>query len=664
MKELDAKLNLSNLSRLSLKELIDFLPILHRRLPPPVKVMATINHSYVWVGSQFFILSDPESQEWLKAALEEKEWGKVDKISQSSTHIFMLTQQGILTMIGDNKKRAFGTTTDVAPVKSPFYDSTQLMSVAPFISRPIQVVAGDHFSMALTPQGIAYYCGVETSVGIATSVSGIQSRWTKFSLDLQQISACRNHIIALTKAGVVITAGGDKAGWTPVNIPQWTKDPVIQVVTAPGHSMALTQSGKVWGCGDNNKFQLGLRPGSPSGWRLILDPHKDKVVQLSLGESHSVALMASGEVWVCGDPSEGQLGLESKDTGHVWTRVRFPSPVASISAGAKHTLVVTVTDQIWGCGSNQYGQLDCKPSKTPISTWTLLRTPAPADVKATHQSLYDLADLRTALQTHLKVFLEYLSGRLLKEKPKAAILDNLCLGVVTPGPRFLNFLKTLPKEVRIVSLANNSLSRWRDTDWDAVLSALPPTVESLDISGNRVIEHSLRRLREWRGTLIDEWSGDSLPKMDLRQELTEELMILEMYLKLNGHAAYPKQQARCQEIAIQLIEDEKRWPGHDEGLRGLFDGIKAVLKMTDINLANQILEGFKIYHAARMKSMAGTIAPLLRLHELRLTIDAPRLSLPLGATSPMLLVGSASASSAAAGPGPGPGPGSRKPLSK
>lgn len=61
---LDAKLNLSRISSLTPKDLFNLLPVLSKHLPPVIKVMADIEHSYVWVGDRLFVLGNA-SDAWL-----------------------------------------------------------------------------------------------------------------------------------------------------------------------------------------------------------------------------------------------------------------------------------------------------------------------------------------------------------------------------------------------------------------------------------------------------------------------------------------------------------------------------------------------------------------------------------------------------------------------
>ena len=104
-----------------------------------------------------------------------------------------------------------------------------------------------------------------------------------------------------------------------------------------------------------------------------LKEKKQKVVQVSCGEAHSVVLTDKGEVWGWGMSLYGQLGIgisgDSFEPGLGMTLSKKPEPtniteflpqdtvVSKIICGAAFTLFLTADNELYGCGINDLGQL-------------------------------------------------------------------------------------------------------------------------------------------------------------------------------------------------------------------------------------------------------------------------------------------------------------------
>lgn len=87
---------------------------------------------------------------------------------------------------------------------------------------------------------------------------------------------------------------------------------------------------------------------------------KDKLVSLSGGGTHTLAVLSSGQVAAWGGGDYGQLG-----DGHMWDRPESViasglQGVRSTSAGARHSLALAVDlegTHLWGWGFNRWGEL-------------------------------------------------------------------------------------------------------------------------------------------------------------------------------------------------------------------------------------------------------------------------------------------------------------------
>ncbi|CAM4475078.1 unnamed protein product [Leuciscus chuanchicus] len=120
---------------------------------------------------------------------------------------------------------------------------------------------------------------------------------------------------------------------------------VIQIACGDQHSMALTKDGQLFVWGDNTHGQLGLEKEQPSS--LTAQPVKSlcgiPLAQISAGGDHSFVLSLSGVVFGWGKNSAGQLGLGDTTDRHVPTVVNSLNrkKTVSISCGGEHTATLS-----------------------------------------------------------------------------------------------------------------------------------------------------------------------------------------------------------------------------------------------------------------------------------------------------------------------------------
>jgi alpha-tubulin suppressor-like RCC1 family protein len=83
---------------------------------------------------------------------------------------------------------------------------------------------------------------------------------------------------------------------------------------------------------------------------------KNRVIQLSAGGYHSLALKSDGSVWATGRNYEGQLGDGTAENKSTWISV-IPSGVIHLAAGHGHSLALKSDGTLWKTGTNKAGQL-------------------------------------------------------------------------------------------------------------------------------------------------------------------------------------------------------------------------------------------------------------------------------------------------------------------
>ena len=75
------------------------------------------------------------------------------------------------------------------------------------------------------------------------------------------------------------------------------------------------------------------------------------------GRFHSVAIDASGVLWIWGNNWNGQLGTGGSRYDEILRPVRVMDNVIAVSAGSENTFAITVDGELWAWGENNHGQL-------------------------------------------------------------------------------------------------------------------------------------------------------------------------------------------------------------------------------------------------------------------------------------------------------------------
>ena len=113
-----------------------------------------------------------------------------------------------------------------------------------------------------------------------------------------------------------------------------------QVAFGKKHMVALTRSGDVFTLGDGSLGQLGHGSTEASSEpQLVKALQGRSIAQVCCGETHCLALSASGDVYTWGQGVDGQLGLGEGSVALVprYVRALHGSPVKMIAAGGAHS---------------------------------------------------------------------------------------------------------------------------------------------------------------------------------------------------------------------------------------------------------------------------------------------------------------------------------------
>ncbi|WP_425510067.1 hypothetical protein [Verrucomicrobium spinosum] len=117
-----------------------------------------------------------------------------------------------------------------------------------------------------------------------------------------------------------------------------------------GHVLALNSAGQVRGWGSDVDGELGNGGLPPTGYPVHCPFGTEAITSISTGTRHSMAVTASGRVWVTGSNANRQLGVEN--AGKVLTPVllALPTAVSEVCGDDNASIAVTTSGAIWGWG--------------------------------------------------------------------------------------------------------------------------------------------------------------------------------------------------------------------------------------------------------------------------------------------------------------------------
>ncbi|XP_023561927.1 X-linked retinitis pigmentosa GTPase regulator isoform X2 [Octodon degus] len=238
---------------------------------------------------------------------------------------------------------------------------------------PMYLSCGDEHTAVVTGNNKLYVfgsnnwgqlgLGSKSTVKKPTCVKALKS-------EKVQLAACgRNHTLVLTEVGNVYAAGGNNEGQLGLgdteerdtfhHISFFTSEHHIKQLSAGSNtSAALSEDGRLFMWGDNSEGQIGLNDvinvcvphqldiGKPISW-------------ISCGYYHSAFITIDGELYTFGEPESGKLGLpEELLINHRTPQLvaGIPEKVIQVACGGGHTAVLT-EKAVYTFGLGQFGQL-------------------------------------------------------------------------------------------------------------------------------------------------------------------------------------------------------------------------------------------------------------------------------------------------------------------
>ena len=140
---------------------------------------------------------------------------------------------------------------------------------------------------------------------------------------------------------------------------------ILEISKGLHHTLFLSKQGRVFGCGSNERFQLGLKephdfpdvvelsntPAFPSS---LVVP----VLQIACCSDSSLFVDARRRLYGVGENYYGQLSFNAEEVRTVEsvTLLRITSPVQQVQSGSAHVCLMDDTCQVMTFGRNYWGQ--------------------------------------------------------------------------------------------------------------------------------------------------------------------------------------------------------------------------------------------------------------------------------------------------------------------
>ena len=262
------------------------------------------------------------------------------------------------------------------------------------VTKVIYISAGSYHSIAVNSNGDLYSWGwngqgqlgngtnTDSNVPLPVRTAGTPMAGKKIVHVSTGGNFYKGSSLALSSEGKVYSWGANDQGQlgngtaTDSNLPVLVKTEgtpmagkkIIQTAIGVTHSMALDSEGKVYSWGENVNGLLGtgdaiptLSPVLVETWRTPMEGKK--IVQISAGGAHSMALDSEGNIYAWGWGGEGQLGNGENNNSNVPILVKKEGTglegktIKKVMAGGMFSMVLTSDGSLYSWGKNNYGQI-------------------------------------------------------------------------------------------------------------------------------------------------------------------------------------------------------------------------------------------------------------------------------------------------------------------
>ncbi len=296
-----------------------------------------------------------------------------------------------------------------------------LSPTASIPSKTPMIAIGNNFMVVQTASGEIWGWG-DNSTGVLGSeqMGGSITSPTKITLPKNvtsvSVSAGYDHVLMLGSDGNVYAWGDNAAGQlgadtgdmltTPTLVEGLRGKNIVAVSAGKQFSLALTDGGKVYSFGLNDKLQLGYEledsfATSSSTPTLIADLATSVFVkQICAGEASVITIDVNGKVYLWGDTQNYVLGTENNSTDSVLpfslSDIKTVPSITASDLSINHSAFLLEGGKVAFMGFNKYGQYGNNPDTLPSRGAPALKQ---VDTSALNVTTLAAADTQTVLLT-------------------------------------------------------------------------------------------------------------------------------------------------------------------------------------------------------------------------------------------------------------------------
>ena len=234
-------------------------------------------------------------------------------IAAGAAHVLVVGRKGELVGFGDNKRGQLGLG---PPEEAPQFEAPTIL---PAVGGPVTAAAcGGEHSVALLADGRCVSFGDDRHLQLGVRNSSIKSlrRGESTVHAPRPVSQLEGRLVTAVAAGGRGLDGGHTA-----------------------FTVSGAEGDELWMCGHGRWGQLGLKAFTHVSEPAVVKKLGElreydeglkrvstiKIAQVACGERHTVAVLATGNVFVWGWNDKGQLGTTSKQGTHTPTMLREPT---------------------------------------------------------------------------------------------------------------------------------------------------------------------------------------------------------------------------------------------------------------------------------------------------------------------------------------------------
>ena len=262
------------------------------------------------------------------------------EIACGEYHTACLDNKGCLWTFGKNSSGELGVDTIVQKAFEPQRVNLPVPVLTMDCGHSFTVCIDDHYEVWGFGSNKCYALGVEEREVVAPKKLPVEK-------PIRLVRCQGQNNVLITQSNEILYCGGACRSFTQLQVPAF-------------HDVACLWEGLVLLAADGTVYWMadiyGYFSETSSGFTLM--PTLKNIQSISCGYYHVMCVDEDRELWTFGYNSEGQLGTGEKVTEtYVPRKVSGIHNIAVLSSGGYQTIVKDSDDTVWVFGDNTYGQL-------------------------------------------------------------------------------------------------------------------------------------------------------------------------------------------------------------------------------------------------------------------------------------------------------------------